>query len=157
MKAARYQWTSAVATVLGIVAAAVCYATMGNAEPALAPVPHAEGKQDRVKELQQERLATCREIVKQVETRYKNGQGNYDELHEASRMVLAAELELCTSDKERVAVLEKFLPEAKKYEAMAEALFKAGQGTQTSMLKARAERLRVEIDLERAKAKSAQR
>ncbi len=148
----RGSWSAAV-LLLTLAGVAVYAASRPAESPAVVPT-QTEGKQDRVKELLQERLTTCREMVRQVETRYKNGQCTYDEVHSAARMTLDAELEVCTTDKERVAVLEKFLPEAKRHEQTAETFFKSGQGTMTTALKARADRLRVEIDLERARARA---
>jgi multidrug resistance efflux pump len=113
-------------------------------------------KGSKVKELLKERLATLRELVK-LETLvyYKAGAGSYDQVHEAARMLLQAELEQCDSDKERVALLEKFVAEVKKQEQLAVQLNKAGRGPTGTALKAKADRLQAEIALERARAKLA--
>ena len=52
-----------------------------------------------------------------------------------------------------MAVLEKLVAEAKDYEKSAELQYKAGKATRMAALKATADRLEVEIALERAKAK----
>jgi hypothetical protein len=129
-----------------------------TANPAL-PVAdepaQAKPKDAKLKELLEERLLTAREFARLVTQRVKNNEGVPEELMEATRMVFEAELQLSKSDKERVAVLERFLVEAKKNERMAVNLSNNGQGRQSTALKAKAERLRVEIDLERAKTKTA--
>src|SRR5262245_36714594 len=65
------------------------------------------GKPGRLKKLLEERLATTSEFVKQATERVKTGTASAEELAEATRMALDAELDLCNSDKERIAVLVK--------------------------------------------------
>jgi len=69
-------------------------------------------------------------------------------------MVLAAELEQCSSDKDRIAVLEKFVVEARKREEHTVQRGKAGQATPRAVLMARADRLQAEITLENARARA---
>ena len=109
------------------------------------------GKPSMLRKLLEERLATTVEFAKQTTVRVKTGTASAEELVEATRMAFEAELDLCNSDKERIAVLVKFLAMAKEAEKLAVDLNKAGQGLQGSALKAKAERLRVAIALERAK------
>jgi multidrug efflux pump subunit AcrA (membrane-fusion protein) len=111
--------------------------------------PHQDTK---LKELQKERLAATRDFAKQVKERVKNGNGTLEDLIEPTRMLLEAELDLCDSDKERIAVLEKILAEAKYTERLAAGFASKGQGRQSTADMAKAERLRFEIALERAKA-----
>jgi hypothetical protein len=114
-----------------------------------------EAKNDKLKELQKERLAALREAARLATARFQNAQGSLDEVREAARKVAEAELDLCDSDKERVAVLEKFVGVAKKYEEQAAQFAKAGKGREYSALMAKADRLEAEIALEQAKAKAA--
>ena len=81
------------------------------------------------------------------------GLGSIQELREAQRMLLDAEFDLCDSDKDRVAVLEKHLTAAKDAEKMAEQRTKAGQMAPGSGLAVTADRLKIEIALARAKEK----
>jgi multidrug resistance efflux pump len=112
------------------------------------------GVQDRkLKELQQERLMTARELVKQETARFQNGLGLVDEVLESTRTLADAELEVCESNKERVAALEKILAIVKDTERIAAGSAQKGLRPQSGALRAKAERLRVEIALERAKAK----
>jgi hypothetical protein len=112
-------------------------------------------KASKLKELLQERLATIVEFEKQVSQRVKNNEGTLDELMEANRLAHEAALELCDSDKARVAVLESYLAKTKNTEAIGLRAAKTGQGRESTAIKAKAERLRVEIALERAKTKIA--
>jgi hypothetical protein len=106
-------------------------------------------------ELLKERLTTVREIAKLAAEAYKAGLGSYDEVGEAARLVLQAELEQCASDKERVAVLQKFVAQAKQLEDHAGQLSKTGQAPTRTALKAKADRLQAEIALRRATANAA--
>ena len=111
------------------------------------------GQDTKLKELQQERLVTARELAKLEMARFKNAQGLIDEVLESTRTLAGAELDVCESDKERVAALEKILAIAKDTERIAAGFAKTGQGRESAALRAKAERLRVEIALERAKAR----
>jgi hypothetical protein len=116
-----------------------------------------EATQAKLQELLKERLATVREIAKLTMAAYKTLAIPYDEVREATRMLLEAELEQCDSDKARIAVLEKFVVEAKKLEEQTGQLSKTGQAPTRTALKAKADRLQIEIALEQAKAKAAGR
>jgi hypothetical protein len=125
-------------------------------------VTHADGQQTtvqdqgaRIKQLQKEWLAAVRAMAKQDAMRAKDGQAPPDELLASTRLLAEAELAACESDKERAVALEKVLVTARDTERLAEALAKSGQGRESTALKAKAERLRFEIALERAKTKAA--
>lgn len=113
-----------------------------------------ESQGTKQEELVKERLAVLREIAKLSTEAYKSGTRSYAEVREATRMVLQAELEQCNSDKDRIAVLEKWVAEAKKMEEHAGQLSKTGQVPIATALKAKADRLQAEIALEQAKAKA---
>ena len=108
----------------------------------------------KVKELQKERLAAVRGMAKQDAVRAKNGQALTDEVLASTRMLAEAELEVCESDKERVIALQQIVVTARDTERLAEWFVKSGQGREGMVLKAKAERLRFEIALERAKSKA---
>jgi hypothetical protein len=107
--------------------------------------------------LLKERLETLREVAKLASEAYKSGGGSFADVREAMRQVLEAELEQCTTDKERIAVLEKVVADAKKWEGFAEESVKAGVVPARTALKARADRLQAEIALERLRNKPAAR
>ena len=107
----------------------------------------------RLHDLQEQRLATLRKLVDISTEHFKNGQMSADELRSATKAKEEAELELCTSAQERVAVLEKAVAEAKLVEDQEAKLAANMLGSETSLLKATAERLHQEILLEQAGSK----
>jgi hypothetical protein len=108
-------------------------------------------KDARLKELLKERHATLKEIAVQVAKAYEAGAASIEQMHDAEQTVLRAELDVCETDKERIAVLEKLVILAKKQEDRAAETVKRGINSPTATLKARAKRLEAEIALERAR------
>ncbi|HLW64720.1 MAG TPA: hypothetical protein VKS79_05320 [Gemmataceae bacterium] len=107
----------------------------------------------KIKQLQKERLAILKDVARLAKERIRVGQGTVEELRDAERMLLDAELELCSTDKERVEVLERHLSQAQEIEQMMDKMAKAGIVRTSSSLLAKADRLQVEIALARAKEK----
>ena len=114
-----------------------------------------DAKTERAKEkaLLEELQATVRDLAKLSTRSFETGTGSIDDVREATRLLLQAQLQQSDSTKDRIAVLEKFVAEAKKLEEQAEKLFKAGVASSRAALKARADRLQAELDLQREKAK----
>jgi outer membrane protein TolC len=112
-------------------------------------------KNEKINELLKERLATVKKLAEATQAAYQQGRATIAEVTQANALLLKAELELCQSNKERLAVHERALALAKEYEKVATQLYKTGQATQASVLAARANRLEAEIAYERAKAKVA--
>jgi len=114
----------------------------------------AKGSQNsKVRELQEQRLATLRKLVNVTTDRFKNGQASSDELRSAARAQEEAELDLCSSAQERIVILERAVAEAKVCEEQDAKLAANKLLPETSLLKATADRLRQEILLEQARAK----
>jgi hypothetical protein len=109
----------------------------------------------KIKDLQKEWLDALRAMVKEEQARAKNAQALPEEAIAATRMLAEAELEACESDKARVTALEKILVMARDTERLAVSLARTGQAREGMALKAKAQRLRFEIALERAKTKAA--
>jgi outer membrane protein TolC len=107
----------------------------------------------RVRELLKERLAAATEIYNSSLERMKVGVASPGEVHEARRAMLRAQLDLCESDKERVAVMEQCVEGAKEQEKIFRALINAGLLPPIDARKAEISRLEAEIELERMKAK----
>ena len=107
----------------------------------------------RVRDLQQQRLDTLRNLVKITTEHYKNGQASSDDLWSATRAKDEAELDLCTSNAERIAILERIVADAKMVEEQDAKLVTNKLMSRTLLLKATANRLQQEIHLEYAKAK----
>ncbi len=116
-------------------------------------VAAADATDARIKALLEERRATLQAIASVTARECENGLASPSQLREADKAVLRAELDLCDTDKERVAVVEKILRLAQAQERETEEAGKAGRAFPKDALKAKADRLGVEIELERAKAK----
>lgn len=114
----------------------------------------ASGLPDKLKGLLEERLATAIEFEKMVTVRVMNNEGTLEELMEANRLAHDAALQLCDSDKARVAVLESYLAKTKNNEATGLRAAKTGQGRASTALWAKAQRLGAEIALIQVKNKT---
>ena len=126
------------------------------------PMAQAEEAQDsKLKELLNEKLSILREVASQTIKAYEQGvlpAQAYEvipaaQVYEAKQAVHKAELDLCDTNKERVAVLEKMLIEAKDFEKSVKREVKSGGLGTIHALRAKVKRLDVEIALERAKRK----
>jgi len=106
-----------------------------------------------VRELQQQRLATLSNLVEITALDVKKGQVSTDELRSAGRERDEAELALCTSDAERITVLEKIVAEARAIEEQDARLVSEKVMARRELLKATADRLEQQIRLESARAK----
>lgn len=120
-----------------------------------APEERRDTKDAKVKELVNERLATLKTLVKAATVDYHAGRASFERVQQATRALLDAELEQCSSDRERVAILEKIVALAKDSEKSALARYKTGATPQSDALMATAARLETEIALERAKLRAA--
>jgi len=113
----------------------------------------AQGKDDKLKLLLKERHTTLETIVAELTAGQKAGIVPVMQVTEAQRAARKAEFDLCESDKERATVLAKMLDEAREHEKRVDTAFKAARQTHAAVLRATADRLEVEIALERVKAK----
>ena len=115
---------------------------------------HAAGENDsKLKVLLKEKLAVAQEVVAIATKAHKNGDTSIDAVVEANQVVGKAQLELCDTSAERIAVLERMLAQAKDFEKSVAELVKVAAAPKTTVLKARLNRLDVEVALERAKEK----
>ena len=124
-----------------------------NAAQAESTQPEAEGA--KIQELLKERLATLQALAAATKTQYLAGKATFAEVAQANAQLLKAQLELCASPKERLAIHGEAVALAKQYEISAVELYKAGKAPQTSALAATVNRLEAEIAFERAKAQAA--
>jgi tetratricopeptide (TPR) repeat protein/thiol-disulfide isomerase/thioredoxin len=109
----------------------------------------------KVRALQEERLATLKEIAAEWENVFRHSRCPPEDVWQAKLLVLRAELELCDSDRERVAIHEKIVALAKETEETRASQYKAQRLSHSDLLTAKANRLEAEVALERAKAKAA--
>lgn len=112
-----------------------------------------EAKASKLKVLLKQKLLIVQEFASQMNELHRVGDTSFAQVHEATQAVRNAELELCDTSQERVAVLEKMLAEAKDCENQITRLVESGGGVSPgAVAKAKVNRLDVEIALERAKA-----
>jgi outer membrane protein TolC len=125
-------------------------------QPAAAVQPGPADKKDgRLKELLNERLTVLTQLVKASQSGYVTGKVPFERLLEAQRALLHAKLEMCESDKERIALLNDMVALTKEFEKTARARYESGNATQSDVLIARAAHLDAGIALARATAKVA--
>jgi outer membrane protein TolC len=141
------------AGVVGAALALLLLASGGACPGGPAGAAAAEPKDSRLRDLLREKLDVLTEVADQVEKAHKAGQVSREQVLQAKEAVLRAELDLCESDKERVAVLEKMAAAARQREEEVAKLVQAGQVPTSVLLRAKLARLDAEIALERAKAK----
>ena len=113
----------------------------------------AEAKAAKLMDLFKEKLSILQEEASRMTKLYRNEQISLDKVYEANQAVRNAELDMCDTTKERVAVLEKMLAEAKGYEKDITKAVEGGVISSSDAAKAKVGRLDVEIALERAKGK----
>lgn len=108
-------------------------------------------KQSRLHELLCQKLAILERVAANMEELHKLREVGPKELYEAHLAVHRAQLDLCGSDPERIEVLEKLLTEAKRREKTVMDLPRGG--SPLGVPQAHIDRLDVEIEIERLKAK----
>ena len=140
------------AVVLGLLVLLIIAGTVGKWTAASRA--HAAGENDsKLKVLLKEKLAVAQEALAIVTKAHQNGDTSIEGVVEANQMVGKAQLDLCDTSAERIAVLERMLAQAKDFEKSVAELVKVAATPKTTLLKARLNRLDVEVALERAKEK----
>jgi hypothetical protein len=109
----------------------------------------------KVKELQKERIATLKEMVDLTAARFQSVRASYEEVCEATLLLLKAEVDAAEKQADRITHYKNIVDLLKGYEQWADGRVKSAQAPASSVLKVKARRLEAEIDLERAKAKEA--
>ena len=108
------------------------------------------GVTPRLRELQQERVTALKEIADAYNQGLMLGKRNVLDAVRADEDVAAVELELATNDDEKAKVLEHLIERLKSHEL--QALYNTTTYPNTDHSRAKAARLRAEIELERLKA-----
>jgi RNA polymerase sigma factor (sigma-70 family) len=111
---------------------------------------------DKVKALLKEKLTIVMQRAEMTARLAQLGGTSQEELANANLRVFAVELELCETDKERVAVHEKIVKIYTTLEEMARRSEKNAVASHEEALEATMKRLDAEIALERAKARAAE-
>jgi RNA polymerase sigma factor (sigma-70 family) len=107
----------------------------------------------RLRALLEERLDSLRKMAAQVKQLHKANAASQGTVREANLRVYQAELDLCDTTGERIAVLEKIARLYKEAEDHVSELQKQSAASQGEVLEARIKRLEAEIAVEREKAK----
>jgi outer membrane protein TolC len=138
------------AALVVLIAAAIGY---WSAQAGALAAPAKDAKGAKLNSLLQERLTALREAAALTTKAYETGTESFAEVIAANQAVRNAELELCSTDKERMNILEKMAAEAREYERTAVQRAATGLVSPGSGLRAKANRLEIEIALERMKSK----
>ncbi len=136
--------------VFGILMFAVVLMSNGDAPK---PSAAAELKESKLNHLLKDKVEVLQQVVTFCENGVKTGEIEYKQLYDAQRPLGRAQLELCSTDEERIVVLEKCLVEAKKCESILEERVQVQEMGKIDVLRAHADYLDIEIELERLKSK----
>jgi len=109
---------------------------------------------DKVKELQQERIATLKAMADVETALLKTGKTSPEAVLEARVLLGEAELDAAEKESDRITVLKNLVDVLKELEQTAKARKNAAEGTEAAVLKVKARRLEAEIRLEQARAKA---
>ncbi len=113
------------------------------------------GDNSRLRGLLKDRLAAVQKLAERVKQLHRQGGASQEAVRQADLRVYGAELDLCETTKERIAVLEKIAKVYQEMEEHANALARQGSVSSESVLEAKLSRLEAEIAVEREKAKLA--
>lgn len=109
--------------------------------------------QDRIRELKKEKVALLRDVNSILKAAFESGRTSYDRVQAAQKNLLAAELELSETDKERLAILKEMYAVARDAEAAADRRYKSGDLPKNDFLMTTVARIEAEIALEKVKGK----
>ena len=110
----------------------------------------------KVRELLADRLATARTIHEELTRMFGLGLATSEDLHRAHLAVLRAELDLCESDRDRIAALKKVVAAARAYEAQTATGVDATLAPALARARAKLTRIDAEIELRQAEAGTAE-
>jgi hypothetical protein len=116
-----------------------------------------EASAERIKELKKERIAALKEQIETLNSILPRpalaGWDRSGELLEARLLLLQAELEVTEEGADRIALYRGAVESLKQYEEAAQREVDRARGTRAAVLRIKARRLEVEIQLEQAEAK----
>lgn len=112
--------------------------------------PGVEKSADRIKQIEQERIATLKAAAETAAALHEIGQAPTEEVLEAMVLVHEAELDAVEKEADRIAGLQGLVKVLRELEETAKARKAAARGTEAAALRAKARRLEAELRLERA-------
>ncbi len=113
------------------------------------------GDDSKLRGLLKERLEAVRKLADGVKRLHKQGAVTQEAVRQADVRVYKAELDLCDTPKERIAVLEKIAKVYEEVEDQLTAHAKQGAASSESVIEAKLNRLEAQIAVERERAKLA--
>ncbi|MBS0262826.1 MAG: hypothetical protein JSS02_12810 [Planctomycetes bacterium] len=105
---------------------------------------------EKLTELRKERIATLKDAADVSFKLAQNARLEFREALEDRMALLNAELDAAENEAERAALRRQTLDSLKAYEDVARSLVESARGTQLNMLRVKARRLDVELQLEQA-------
>jgi RNA polymerase sigma factor (sigma-70 family) len=118
-----------------------------------------EGKPDgdtpKLRKLLKDRLDVVRQLAEGVKRLHRQGAASQEQVWQADLRVNKAELDLCETPKERIAVLEKIVKVHEEMEERIAALAKQGVSSSEAVTEAKLSRLEAQIAVEREREKLA--
>jgi predicted phage tail protein len=136
--------------MLALILAVTVFAVAGAQE-----APSKEEAAKKVKQLQQERIATLKAMIDVGVKLAPVGHFPTRELAETRMTLLKAEVEATEKESERIALYQHAVEALKEYEGLAQAAKEAARGTELDKLAIKAWRLEVETWLAQAQLKAA--
>jgi outer membrane protein TolC len=121
----------------------------GGAPEQAASTPPANG----VRTLQEEKLAALKELAAATQKAYLAGEGNAEQVHRATAMLLETRLDLSGDDVTRLQVLRDAVKDAESWEAAVRRAAAGGARPMTDALAAKINLLDARIALEKAAAR----
>ena len=100
-----------------------------------------------VEKILRERLVVLTEAFKLQQESYRKGEGSFERVLGAARVLSDARLELAGNAQERIKIREEIVANARALEETVRKIFEGQQGSQADLLNAKASRLRAEADL----------
>jgi RNA polymerase sigma factor (sigma-70 family) len=123
-------------------------------KPAPAETPKKEGPpaNERIRQLQRERVKALEEQLQLLLERVKDGRSSLSDTLEVVRELAEAELDVADTREARIAAVEKMHKQLTTIEAQLIQLQETGLQTKSGVLQAKAARLKAEIELEKLKS-----
>lgn len=103
----------------------------------------------RLRELHRERVETLQQWIQDLESQKSNRQVSRDEMMQTNLQLLRAQLDAAQTTDERMTLHQNIVDLMSEWEDMADQVVKKAHAEKSFYLKAKAERLKAEIDMER--------
>lgn len=102
----------------------------------------------KLRELHRERVETLQQLIQDLESQKSNRQVSRDEIMQTNLQLLRAQLDAAQSNNERMTLHQNIVDLMSEWEDMAEQVVKKAHVERSLYLKAKADRLKAEIDME---------